>query len=51
MMIVVDYNYAIVIDQFPRFVCSIEARILRAKPEDEYFYTAYKVRDRSRTVF
>ena len=25
--------YIIVIDQFPRFVCSIEARILGAKPE------------------
>ena len=29
------YNvmYVIVIDQFPRFVCSIEARIPRAKPK------------------
>ena len=26
-------HFIIVIDQFPRFVCSIEARILRAKPE------------------
>ena len=27
------YNYVIVIDQLPRFVCSIEAQIPRAKPE------------------
>ena len=34
-------SFLIVIDQLPRFVCSIETQI----PRDKCFYTAYKARD------
>ena len=37
--------YVIVIDQFPRFVCSIEDESRGQIPRDECFYTAYKARD------